>query len=118
MGRPRKEIDLDSFTKLCSLMCTKEEMAGYFECSEDTIERWCKRELGCTFAVAHKMYSANAKLSLRRAQFRLAENNATMAIFLGKQYLGQKDQQDIQISTSDDETIKEMNDYFKQKRSI
>jgi hypothetical protein len=30
-------------------------------------------------------------MSLRRAQFKLAETNASMAIFLGKQYLGQKD---------------------------
>ena len=28
---------------------------------------------------------------MRRSQFRLAEKNATMAIWLGKQYLGQKD---------------------------
>ena len=31
-------------------------------------------------------------MSLRRTQFKIAEGgNATMAIFLGKQYLGQKD---------------------------
>jgi hypothetical protein len=31
-------------------------------------------------------------MSLRRYQFDLAENNATMAIWLGKQWLGQKDE--------------------------
>lgn len=31
-------------------------------------------------------------VSLRRSQFRLAEKNAAMGIWLGKQYLGQKDQ--------------------------
>ena len=31
------------------------------------------------------------KISLRRAQFRLAEHNAAMAIWLGKQYLGQRE---------------------------
>ena len=31
------------------------------------------------------------KISLRRAQFRLAEKSAAMAIFLGKNYLGQRD---------------------------
>jgi hypothetical protein len=30
-------------------------------------------------------------MSLRRTQFRLAEKSAAMAIFLGKQYLGQSD---------------------------
>ena len=32
------------------------------------------------------------KISLRRMQWRLAETSATMAIFLGKQYLGQKNE--------------------------
>lgn len=32
-----------------------------------------------------------AKIRLRRIQFKLAENSTPMAIFLGKQYLGQKD---------------------------
>ena len=35
------------------------------------------------------------KSSLRRTQFRLAEKNASMAIFLGKNYLDQADKQDI-----------------------
>lgn len=30
-------------------------------------------------------------MSLRRIQMKLAEKNASMAIFLGKQYLGQRD---------------------------
>ena len=34
-------------------------------------------------------------ISLRRLQFRLAERNAAMAIFLGNNYLGQKDRQEI-----------------------
>jgi hypothetical protein len=31
------------------------------------------------------------KIKLRRNQFKLSEKNAAMAIFLGKNYLGQKD---------------------------
>ena len=34
-------------------------------------------------------------ISLRRAQFALAEKSAPMAIFLGKNYLGQTDRQEI-----------------------
>ena len=37
-----------------------------------------------------------------------------MQIFLGKQWLGQKEQQEVSI-THDDDTVREMNDYFKQK---
>ena len=37
------------------------------------------------------------KISLRRSQWRLAEKSATMAIWLGKQYLGQKDQVEASV---------------------
>lgn len=90
-GRPRIEIDQDQFKKLCGLQCTLAEIAGFFDCSEDTIENWCKRELNRGFSDAFKEFSASGKISLRRNQFRLAEKSAAMAIFLGKQYLGQKD---------------------------
>ncbi len=91
MARPRKEIDQEQFKKLCAIQCTEEEIAGVFDCSVDTIERWCKRTFKTSFAETFKKYSAAGKMSLRRAQFKLAEKNAAMAIFLGKNYLGQRD---------------------------
>lgn len=91
MSRPRKEISAEQFEKLCGLQCTLSEIAGFFDCSEDTIERWCRREYEISFADAFKKYSASGKMSLRRYQFDLAKKNASMAIFLGKQYLGQRD---------------------------
>lgn len=91
MGRPRIEIDKDSFEKLCEIQCTLIEIAQFFRCCEDTIESWCKREYKSTFSEVYKKFSAAGKISLRRAQFRLAQTNASMAMFLGKQYLGQRD---------------------------
>lgn len=91
MARPRKEINREEFRKLCALQCTEEEIAGWFECSVDTLERWCKREYRENFAEVYKRYSADGKTSLRRYQFALAKTNATMAIWLGKQWLGQRD---------------------------
>ena len=100
-GRPKKEIDKKIFENLCGLQCTLEEIAGVFDCSVDTIERWCKREYGETFAEVYKKHSAKGKTSLRRIQFRLAEKSAAMAIFLGKNYLGQKDN----IIETDEQTL-------------
>lgn len=100
MARPQKEIDKNQFENLCGLQCTLAEIAGWFNCSEDTIERWCKRTYGENFAEIYKKHSAKGKMSLRRAQFRLAERSATMAIFLGKQYLGQRDQIEIEDTTA------------------
>ena len=92
MGRPRKNINDDQFKKLCALQCTLKEIAAFFDVSEDTIQRWCKREHGQTFAVLYDKYRQTGFISLRRAQFELAQKSASMAIFLGKQYLGQKDE--------------------------
>lgn len=93
MGRPRIEIDKEQFEKLCLIQCTQEEIAGWFKCSDDTLNNWCRREYGQTFSGVYKNFSADGKTSLRRAQFKLAQTNASMAIWLGKQYLGQRDQE-------------------------
>ena len=113
MARPRIEIDSDQFKKLCSIQCTLSEIASWFKCSEDTIERWCQRELKMSFADAFKTWSADGKISLRRTQFKMAEHNVSMAIWLGKQYLGQKEQQEIIAYTNADDTIRRMDEYFK-----
>lgn len=91
MARPAKEIDKGQFESLCNLQCTLDEIAGFFKCSGDTIERWCKKTYEEGFADTYKKYSQNGKISLRRYQYKLAEHNASMAIWLGKQWLGQTD---------------------------
>ena len=104
MARPRIEIDEKLFKKLCGIFCTQEEIAGIFDCSPDTIERWCKRTYKAGFAEIYKKFSANGKMSLRRNQFKLSEKNAAMAIFLGKNYLGQKDS----FEYEDNEALKKL----------
>ena len=95
MGRPRKEIDQKMFENMCAIQCTEVEIAGIFECDVDTINNWCKRTYGETFSEVYKQKSAKGKMSLRRLQFKAAENgNSSLLIFLGKQYLGQRDQLD------------------------
>jgi len=91
MARPKKQIDKRMFERLCSIQCTKDEMCNVFECDEKTLTRWCKETYGLSFSDAFKKESAGGKISLRRNQFRMSENNVTMAIWLGKQYLGQRD---------------------------
>lgn len=99
-GRPRKDIDLKTFKKACFLQCPLTEIAYLLDCSEDTVERWCKRELKMGFADAYKKYSAGGKMSLRHYQFRLAEKNAAMAIFLGKVVLGQQENPEPEIDVT------------------
>lgn len=104
MARPRIEIDESVFEKLCAIQCTLAEIASWFKCSEDTIERWSKRTYGCGFAEAYKKFSSAGKISLRRWQFQMAERSVPMAIFLGKNWLGQTDKIEQTITEVEDLT--------------
>lgn len=108
-GRPKKEISKEQFEKLCGLQCTKDEIAGFFNCSPDTIENFCKRTYKDNFSAIFKIYSASGKISLRRYQFKLAEKSAAMAIFLGKNLLGQTDRIEYDNTTISEDTRNEVN---------
>lgn len=97
MGRPPKQIDKEQFEKLCGLQCTEEEIAGWFKCSVDTIERWCKKEYQTTFAEVYKKASADGKITLRRYQLQLAKTNGSVAIWLGKVWLGQRESEGVEV---------------------
>ena len=84
-------IDKKQFENLCGLQCTLLEICDFFDVEDDTLNSWCKKTYGTTFSEVFKLKRGKGKISLRRMQWKLAENNAAMAIFLGKQYLGQKD---------------------------
>ena len=98
MARPRKEIDQKQFENLCGLQCTLEEICGWFEVTDKTLDGWCKRTYHASFSDVFKQKRGAGKISLRRSQWRLAEKNATMAIFLGKQFLGQRDSVDVAVT--------------------
>ena len=90
-GRPQKEIDKNMFEKLCGIQCTEKEICSCFGCCEDTLNSWCKRTYKKTFSDIYKEKAATGRISLRRSQFKLAEKNANMAIWLCKQYLDQRE---------------------------
>jgi len=95
----RAEIDLVELEKLSSLHPTDSEVASWFGVSTKTIER---RKSEPDFAEALERGRSKGKLNLRRIQYKMAETNAVMAIFLGKNLLGQSDQithnMDLQIA--------------------
>lgn len=84
-------IDKKVFENLCGLQCTLLEICDFFDVEDDTLNSWCKKTYGTTFSEVFKLKRGKGQISLRRMQWKLAEKNAAMAIFLGKQYLGQKD---------------------------
>lgn len=99
MGRPRKEINKTEFEKLCFLQCTRSEFCTWFDVNEDTLNRWCKENYdGKTFSAVFKEKRENGLISLRRTQFQLAEKSPAMAIFLGKNLLGQTDKMEQTVN--------------------
>ena len=95
MARPQKEIDKREFEKLCGYQSTQQEICWWFGVTDNTLNAWCKRTYHMSFSEVFAQKRGMGLISLRRMQFQLAEKSAAMAIFLGKNYLGQKDAQDV-----------------------
>ena len=98
-GRPIIELtdkDWNTIEKLCSLHCTGEEIAGILDIDYDTLNTRIKEKYGYGFSDYFKKKSAKGSASLRRRQYELAmDGNPTMLVWLGKQYLGQVDKQEL-----------------------
>jgi hypothetical protein len=88
-GRNPAPIDLTELEKLCALQCTDEEIADWFGVSTRTIENRRKRP---EFAQVMSRGRSRGRISVRRAQMKLLESGSgTMGVWLGKQFLGQRD---------------------------
>lgn len=87
-GRPAcqfTEDDYDLMQNLAHIFCTQEEIASVFNCDIRTLTK------NPEFMRRYKLGREQGKQSLRRMQYKLAEKNVAMALWLGKQYLGQRD---------------------------
>lgn len=91
-GRPPKQLDKDTFESLCFIQCTQSEICSVMKTTDKTLNKWCIDTYGEGFSDTYKKQSEDGKKSLRRLQFDSArKGNVTMLIWLGKQYLGQRD---------------------------
>lgn len=78
---------------LRKIQCTIEEAAAACGVHRKTLHEFLAR-----YPEAREAWEAGkneGKASLRRLQFDMAKSNPTMAIFLGKQYLGQRDKKEL-----------------------
>lgn len=82
------KLDVDQVEKLARIGCTDKEIALLAGISESTLRRRCREALSRGRASLAK--------SLRRKQLELARKGSVpMLIWLGKQYLGQTDRQEV-----------------------
>lgn len=89
-GRPRAEIDLRQVEELAGIQCTHEEIAAVIGVSRATVTDRLANDP--EFLAAYEKGRDEGKASLRRVQWRLAlRGHPTMLVWLGKQYLQQRD---------------------------
>lgn len=92
MARPIKNIDKHQFEALCQIQCTQEEICSVLDVDEKTLQKWCKKEYKQGFSQVFKTKRKLGHASLRKSQWDSAKGgNVTMQIWLGKQFLGQRD---------------------------
>ena len=85
------------------LQCTNEEIASCLGTTDTTLLNAQNKEV---FLGALEKGKAEGRMSLRRIQMKLAETSATMAIFLGKQILGQRENVEPQRLVIENDNVK------------
>ena len=90
-GRPRLDIDPKQVKALSSIGCTQEEIAAVMGCTVRTLQKRFRLEM--------RQGMETMRMSLRRWQYEKAKDgNVAMLIWLGKQYLGQRDKHDSTVT--------------------
>ena len=96
MARPIKEIDWDKLARICQYPMKNEDIAAILDLSVDTIFRAIKKKYKISFAEYKDQKQSNLRFTLLSKQIEVAKSgNVTMLIWLGKQYLDQKDKKEI-----------------------
>jgi|SRR5210317_444360 hypothetical protein len=99
---PSKLLSDNDFQRLLNMVriqCTQTEICSILGMSDTTLNRRLQERGYENFLDLYKRHNDEGRMSLRRMQWQAAENgNSTMLVWLGKQYLGQKDKQEQTIS--------------------
>ena len=105
-GRPLlvlNQAGIDLVQALGRIQCTNEEIASCLGTTDTTLLNAQNKEV---FLGALEKGKAEGRMSLRRIQMKLAETSATMAIFLGKQILGQRENVEPQRLVIENDNVK------------
>lgn len=87
----KKEVDWEAVKKLSQIQCTQAEICAFLEITNETLRVASHEIFGCPPGEKLSEWREGGNCSLRRKQWNLADTSAAVAIFLGKQYLNQDD---------------------------
>lgn len=97
MARPKKNIDYKLARKLSLIHCTQEEIANVLELSLRKLQN------DAEFMRIYKKGISDAKMTLRRKQWQAVnKGHVGMMIWLGKQYLEQREPMNVELGLPDD----------------
>lgn len=109
-GRPKGATKLQHSEELVrqirglgQIQCTRKEAAAVLGVNEDTFSSFLRLHTDCFEAFEYGRQEGC--VSLRRTQLKMAESNASMAIWCGKQYLNQSDKAETKSESKVDATI-------------
>lgn len=101
-GRPKKTIDYTILEKLCEIFCTGEECASVLGVDYETLNTILKRDGHGGYREYYNIHEGKGRASLRRAQYKAAlGGDRTLLVWMGKQFLGQTDKQQHELSGPD-----------------
>lgn len=86
------EFSKEKFEELCRIQCTTKEICAYFNMTEFKLFKILRQEYDVKDPrELINIYKDVGKMDIRKAQFEQAKTTPVMSLWLGKQYLGQKD---------------------------
>ena len=103
------EVDRALFERMCAAQMTSESIADVLAININTLRSWCKRTYNKPMKDVIRKYRAGGFAKLRMKQFDVAieEGNVAMLIFLGKNWLGQRDKPEDDRAHTEQVVIKD-----------
>lgn len=103
-GRPKKEINWKKVDEYLRAQCDGVGIASLLGMNPETLYKACKEYNKMGFSEYSALKRSEGKELLRFKQFQTAlDGDKTMMVWLGKQYLDQKERSDANINISDQE---------------
>lgn len=99
-GRPKAEIDWNKVDRLLEAQCTGTEIAATLGIHPDTLYNAVKAKFKSDFSAYSQQKKESGKRLLKAKQFEVAmSGDKAMLIWLGKQYLEQRDKTDHDLTS-------------------
>jgi len=102
MGRPKADIDWNKVDKYLQAQCDGVGIAGILGIHPNTFYLACEEKFKISFSEYSAQKRGEGRELLRAKQFQSAmEGDKTMLVWLGKQYLNQREKVDSDVSLTE-----------------